>query len=258
MAAHRVRTSFVLAVLFSGSMDGLAHAQEQPSGAVVKYFVVPFSASPDENTLFRIAEQTLGAGARYQEIFRLNAGRIRPDGTAFTNPASIQPGQVLQLPADARGAIDGPLPAAPAAPPPRQAQAVTPAASATSGSLVASLATGIGGVLLGLLGGLRLRRSWRRHTPSPPEPEPLDFPPSTGTLDLPAEPRLEETDPIRDWMPLPGTPDGHSYFFLSMADTQLIAAVPADARVNVTVMTAPLPKPVIIDMPEVRRPHSED
>ncbi|MBB5850452.1 LysM peptidoglycan-binding domain-containing protein [Amycolatopsis umgeniensis] len=246
MAAHRVRTSFVLAVLFSASVGGLAHAQEQPSGAVVKYFVVPFSATPDENTLFRVAEQTLGAGGRYPEIFRLNAGRLRPDGTAFTNPASIQPGQVLQLPADARGAIDGPLPAAP---PPQPAQTVTPAASTTSGSLVASLATGIGGLLLGLLGGLRLRRSWLRRTP--PEPDPLDFPPSTGTLDLPAE-RPQETGPILDWMPLPGAPGEHSYFFLSMADTQLIAAVPADARINVTVMTTPLPKPVIIDMPEDR------
>ncbi|MFC3450567.1 LysM peptidoglycan-binding domain-containing protein [Amycolatopsis speibonae] len=236
MAAHRVLTSFALAVLFAGSLGGLAQAQERPSGAVVKYFVVPFSAIPDENTLFRIAEQTLGAGARYPEIFRLNEGRIRPDGTAFTDPASIQPGQVLQLPSDARGAIDGPLPAVPAAPPPLPAQTATPAASATSGSLVASLATGIGGALLGLLGGLRLRRAWVRRTPASPEPDPLDFPPSTGTLDLP-------------WQP-----GGHAYFFLSAADTQVIAAVPADARVTVTVMTAPLPKPLVIDMPEDRGP----
>ncbi len=251
-------------MLFSGLLGGAAHAQDGPPGAVVKYFVVPYSANPDENTLFRIAEQTLGAGSRYQEIFRLNEGRLRPDGTAFTNPSSIQPGQVLQLPDDARGALNGPLPAgqtpAPAAPPPRPAQAVTPAASAPSGSLVASLATGIGGVLLGLLGGLRMRRAWTRRGAPAPEPEPPtepvikpvddEFPPSTGTLDLPARHRLEETGPIQDWVPLPEVPGRHSYFFLSMADTQLIAAIHPDARINFTVMTAPLPKPVVIDMPD--------
>lgn len=272
MAAQRVRTSSALAVACAAPIvavffGGAAHAQEQPPGAVVKYFVVPYSANPDENTLFRIAEQTLGAGGRFPEIFRLNEGRLRPDGTTFTNPSSIQPGQVLQLPDDARGAVNGPLPAgqtpAPAAaPPPQPAQTtVTTPTGATSGSLVASLATGLGGALLGLLGGLRLRRGWIQRSAStgsedlPTEPvikpvEPAEeYAPSTGTLDLPAKHRLDETGPIRDWFPLPGPPDEHSYFFLSMADTQLIAAIHPDARINVTVMTAPLPKPMIIDMP---------
>lgn len=263
MAAQRVRTSSALALACAGpvvavfAVGGVANAQEQPTGsssgaAVVKYFVVPYSASPDENTLFRIAEQTLGAGSRYQEIFQLNQGRPRPDGTTFTNPASIQPGQVLRLPDDARGTLPvRPAPAAQAAPPPQPAQTVTTTTTgATSGSLAASLTTGIGGTLLGLLGGLRMRRAWMKRSTSDPPPaagtdppaEPLFLPtsvrepsglddeyePSRGVLELPpAKPKhlLEETGPIRDWIPLPGAPGEHTYFFLSTADTQLLAAV---------------------------------
>lgn len=291
MAAQRVRTSSAFALACAGPVvavfavgGGVAGAQDLPSGsssgtAVVKYFVVPFSASPDENTLFRIAEQTLGTGSRYQEIFQLNQGRLRPDGTTFTNPASIQPGQVLRLPDDARNsprpAMPAPAPVAQAAPPPQPAQTVTTIPTgATSGSLVASLTTGIGGTLLGLLGGLRLRRAWMNRSagdsspainPEPPT-EPLllpasprqpsapddEFEPSRGVLELPpAKPRhlLAETGPIQDWIPLPSAPGEHTYFFLSTADTQLLAAVPTDGKITLTV-TGPVPK--IVDEDELR------
>ncbi len=304
MAAQRVRTSStrVLACacpLFAVfAVGGVAYAQEQAPAPVVKYYVVPYSANPDENTLFRIAEQTLGAGARYPEIFQLNQGRPRPDGTAFTNAASIQPGQVLQLPDDARNSANGPLPAGqpPAVqvpPAPQPAQPVTTTTNTTSGSIVASLTTGIGGAVLGLLGGLRLRRAWTKRadkdsspviTPDPPT-EPLvqpaatppsparqaperpsrprqpddEFKPSSGILEMPAKrPKhlLDETGPIQDWVPLPGTPGEHSYFFLSTADTQLIAAIHPDSNVNLTITTSPALPRVVLDgneIPDIRK-----
>lgn len=293
MTAQRVRTSSALAFACAGpvvavfAVGGVADAQDKPPGsssgsAVVKYFVVPYSATPDENTLFRIAEQTLGSGSRYPEIFQLNQGSLRPDGTAFVNPASIQPGQVLRLPDDAHGARNGPplawpAPAPQAAPPPQPAQTITTTTGATSGSLVASLTTGIGGTLLGLLGGLRIRRAWMKRSTngpspaispepptkplllpsSPPEPPVTDdeFEPSRGVLELPpskAKHRLKETGPIRDWIPLPGAPGENTYFFLSAADTRLHAAVPSDIKIKLPVVAGPMPEPVIID--EEREP----
>jgi nucleoid-associated protein YgaU/DNA-binding SARP family transcriptional activator len=54
------------------------------------------------DSLWRIAERTLGDGARYPEIAELNYGRPQPGGHALTDAHWIQPGWVLHLPADAR------------------------------------------------------------------------------------------------------------------------------------------------------------
>lgn len=53
------------------------------------------------DTLWGLAEQHLGAGSRYQEIARLNYGRVQPDGRTLTEAHWIYPGWVLQLPPDA-------------------------------------------------------------------------------------------------------------------------------------------------------------
>jgi hypothetical protein len=102
-----------------------------------RYYVVgpPVNGQPDY--LYAIAVATLHNGNRYREIFRLNQGRVQPDGAELTDPAQVlHPGWVLVLPADARGSkvLTGPLPfdrpsSAPvAAPPPPGPVTTRPAA----------------------------------------------------------------------------------------------------------------------------------
>lgn len=70
-----------------------------------KFYIVK---SPDENngqqeTLFTVAERTLGDGTRFPEIMSLNSGRTLPNGTVFTQPEQLVPGFALRLPDDAGG-----------------------------------------------------------------------------------------------------------------------------------------------------------
>ena len=54
------------------------------------------------DTLWGIAEQTLGSGERYDEILQLNRNRMQSDGTALRSGADrLRVGWTLQLPADA-------------------------------------------------------------------------------------------------------------------------------------------------------------
>jgi nucleoid-associated protein YgaU/DNA-binding SARP family transcriptional activator len=82
------------------------------------------------DSLWEIAEERLGDGHRYSEIFDLNVGRPQPDGEVLTDPSLIQPGWTLQLP-DAAALPSDPAPAreAEAGPP---ATTVPPAAPPTS------------------------------------------------------------------------------------------------------------------------------
>jgi LysM domain len=66
------------------------------------------------DTLWDIAERHLGDPFRWQEIFRLNQGRVQPDGRRLTDPDLIIAGWRLELPEDARGVA---LPAPPESPP---------------------------------------------------------------------------------------------------------------------------------------------
>ncbi len=53
--------------------------------------------------LWTIAQRYLGAGDKYPEIVRLNAGHAMAGGQLFTNPSLIEPGWQLFLPGDATG-----------------------------------------------------------------------------------------------------------------------------------------------------------
>ncbi len=70
------------------------------------------------DSLWKLAEDHLGDGLRWRDIWLLNQGRAFPDGRHFGDPNLIQPGWVLVLPADASG-VD-PVADSPA-PPPRPA-----------------------------------------------------------------------------------------------------------------------------------------
>jgi DNA-binding SARP family transcriptional activator len=64
------------------------------------------------DSLWRIAQRTLGDGARWPEIFDLNRGTPQSDGRLFTQPSLIFPGEEFALPADATA----PAPPAPPSP----------------------------------------------------------------------------------------------------------------------------------------------
>ncbi|MGW4064364.1 LysM peptidoglycan-binding domain-containing protein [Amycolatopsis sp. NPDC004747] len=220
-------------VLFAVLAGGPALAQADPPPPV-KYYIVPHADNPQDITLFKIAERALGDGRRFPEIFRLNQGRPRPDGTPFTDPAAIEPGQVLQLPDDATpqpGVQFGPLPAAPPAPAPPAAQ---PATAEESGLGVgpASAVSGIGGLLTGLLAGLWWRRRPQLLPPAPfepPERDEEDFGAGSvsGTLPLPIV--VPEPRPDVVLRPEPKTTE-LAIIVLDTAETQVIAAVRPGSR----------------------------
>ena len=54
-------------------------------------------------SLWEIAENHLGDGRRYREIFELNSERPQPDGTKLTIASLIRPGWILRMPHDAYG-----------------------------------------------------------------------------------------------------------------------------------------------------------
>jgi hypothetical protein len=72
-------------------------------GEQVKYYVMQTRPNGEPEFLFDIAQRFLGDGNRYTEIFDLNEGRTQPDGNTLTEPASVLPGWVMQLPDDAEG-----------------------------------------------------------------------------------------------------------------------------------------------------------
>ncbi|WP_454860646.1 LysM peptidoglycan-binding domain-containing protein [Promicromonospora soli] len=85
-------------VVVSGAIEKAgerARADEAPSAT---YTVQP------GDSLWRIAEQTLGDGARFKQIADLNYGVPQADGNALDAGHWIEPGWVLRLPVEASGA----------------------------------------------------------------------------------------------------------------------------------------------------------
>ncbi|MGW2092387.1 LysM peptidoglycan-binding domain-containing protein [Promicromonospora sukumoe] len=81
----------------AGSTEKNAGADEAPQPT---YVVQP------GDSLWRIAEQTLGDGARFKQIADLNYGVPQADGSALDAGNWIEPGWVLLLPAEAAGGAD--------------------------------------------------------------------------------------------------------------------------------------------------------
>jgi len=68
-----------------------------------KIYVVKPPAGRYHESLWEIAQNHLGGGRRYSEIYELNKDRIQPDGTKLTIASLIRPGWVLRMPSDAYG-----------------------------------------------------------------------------------------------------------------------------------------------------------
>ncbi len=93
---------FVAPTLFTETKHELAEA----AGSVVgrKIVVVKPPEGRYHHNLWDIAEEHLGDGRRWKDIFELNKGRPQPDGGELVIGRLIQPGWVLVLPDDAVGA----------------------------------------------------------------------------------------------------------------------------------------------------------
>ena len=70
---------------------------------VDKVYVVRPPAGRYHESLWEIAENHLGDGRRYREIFEMNQDRVQPDGTKLTIASLIRPGWTLRMPRDASG-----------------------------------------------------------------------------------------------------------------------------------------------------------
>jgi hypothetical protein len=79
------------------------------------------------DTLWDIAERHLGDPFRWREIFRLNQGKVQPDGRCLTDPDLIHAGWRLELPDDA-GGLTPQASEAPPAPPVPAPDIATPTA----------------------------------------------------------------------------------------------------------------------------------
>jgi len=86
------------------------------------------------DSLWLLAEQHLGDGMRWREIYELNRGLPQPGGRTLRDPDLILPGWVLRLPADAVGLppVPGDAPSSPAAPPPASVPGPLPGPSTTT------------------------------------------------------------------------------------------------------------------------------
>ncbi len=78
------------------------------------------------DTLWDIAERHLGDPFRWQEIFRLNQGKVQPDGRCLSDPDLIYAGWRLELPDDAGGLAPA-APPAPSVPPVPAPEIASPA-----------------------------------------------------------------------------------------------------------------------------------
>ncbi len=68
-----------------------------------KIYVVKPPTGRYHESLWEIAQNHLGDGRRYAEIYELNRDRVQPDGSKLTIASLIRPGWVLHMPRDASG-----------------------------------------------------------------------------------------------------------------------------------------------------------
>ncbi|MCS5524770.1 LysM peptidoglycan-binding domain-containing protein [Curtobacterium flaccumfaciens pv. oortii] len=82
------------------------------------------TVQPGES-LWQVAQSTLGDGDRYMELFDANQGKPQADGQSLTDPSVLRPGWVLEIPTATATPV---APAATAAPAPAATPAPAPAA----------------------------------------------------------------------------------------------------------------------------------
>ena len=81
----------------------LAISRDYSQPSVQKMYVVKPPVGRYHESLWEIAENHLGDGRRYPEIYALNKDHVQPDGSRLTIASLIRPGWVLHMPRDAHG-----------------------------------------------------------------------------------------------------------------------------------------------------------
>ncbi|KOX19269.1 transcriptional regulator [Saccharothrix sp. NRRL B-16348] len=89
---------------------------DQPASAKAAVALAPDPITGVHDSLWRIAQRTLGDGNRWPEIWELNKGKPQPGGGTFTRPSLIFPGEEFALPAGAT--VPSPPPEKHVPPPP--------------------------------------------------------------------------------------------------------------------------------------------
>jgi hypothetical protein len=83
--------------------DAATEHGRQAAHRQLKLTTVKVPEGRHHDTLWGIAERTLGDPLRYKEIYELNKERVQPDGSRLTDADLIRPGWQMILPADAHG-----------------------------------------------------------------------------------------------------------------------------------------------------------
>jgi hypothetical protein len=81
----------------------LAISRDHARPSVRKIYVVKPPIGRYHESLWEIADNHLGDGRRYPEIYELNKDHVQPDGSRLTIASLIRPGWVLHMPRDAHG-----------------------------------------------------------------------------------------------------------------------------------------------------------
>src|ERR1700760_711631 len=109
------RPSHTLSSVAAGARGGQPSGDQTPAPQQVgtptlaqapqadKIYVVRPPNGRYHESLWEIAQNHLGDGRRYAEIYELNKDRAQPDGTKLTIASLIRPGWVLRMPRDASG-----------------------------------------------------------------------------------------------------------------------------------------------------------
>ncbi len=121
-AADSTTTSTSPAVVQTVEPEVVIHATTDVSTSDrTKHYEVRPPDGRHHDTLWDIADRTLGDPLRWKEIYGLNKDRLQADGRRLTDADLIMPGWQLRLPADAKGAgvqatpVSTPAPGAPTA-----------------------------------------------------------------------------------------------------------------------------------------------
>ena len=98
-----VSASAVPAYIAPGQHAAPTAHDESHRAPIEKIYVVKPPIGRYHESLWEIAQNHLGDGRRYREIFQMNKDRVQPDGSMLTISSLIRPGWVLHMPADAHG-----------------------------------------------------------------------------------------------------------------------------------------------------------
>ncbi len=108
-------------------------AAPERTGRAKSAVVLPYNpVTGVHDSLWRMAERTLGDGSRWPEIYALNQGKPQPGDTTLTRPSLIYPGEEMALPDDAT--VGSTPPTTPVTPPPPPHSATAPVLPPATGN----------------------------------------------------------------------------------------------------------------------------